>query len=150
MLEWFPCQKKNLIFAILVGGCEGWEGRAGGTAHPDTALLPRRPGWRRSTSTPRRTWSSCCWAIRWVQGPPSPRGVPCRAVPCRAVPALPLLSPWLSGGMGLGGHLPANWVHPARTHAGLCCFLGSDRPRGDHRGLGGSGGNGVPGSQWGV
>lgn len=24
-----------------------------------------RHGWQRSTSTPSRTWSSCCWVTRW-------------------------------------------------------------------------------------
>lgn len=44
MLEWFPCQKKKVIFPILMGVSEGWEGRDEGTAHPDTSLLPHRPG----------------------------------------------------------------------------------------------------------
>lgn len=71
-------------------------------------------------STPRRTWSSCCWAIRCVQGPRPPWGLLCYAVP--------LPSPWLCR----DGALPA-------PSAGLCCFLGSGKARGDPRGLGGSG-----------
>lgn len=32
---------------------------------PLCLLSVSRPGWQRSTSTPSRTWSSCCWATRW-------------------------------------------------------------------------------------
>lgn len=60
---------------------------------------------------PRRTWSSCCWAIRCVQGPRPPWGLLCCAVP--------LLSPWLCR----DGALPA-------PSSGFCFFLGPAKRRG--------------------
>uniref|UniRef100_A0A8B9SC30 small monomeric GTPase n=1 Tax=Apteryx owenii TaxID=8824 RepID=A0A8B9SC30_APTOW len=42
----------------------GRGGTAGCRSPRRSPASPGRPGSRRSTSTPRRTWSSCCWAIR--------------------------------------------------------------------------------------